>query len=77
MAAESILTYRKPGFPQTNNSEKSYQTTIEYVGPLSTLAAAEPAANTAWGDYDGYVTGSSLAPLEGTTQAELTVTCEY
>lgn len=77
MAAESILTYKKPGFPKTTNSEKSYQTTIEYVGPLSTLAAAEPAANTVWGDYDGLVSGSNLSPIDGTDQAELTVTTEY
>ena len=77
MAAESILTYKRPGFPKTSNSEKSYVTTIEYVGPLSTLSSAEPATGAAWGDYDGIVTGTVLSPLEGTTQAELTVTCEY
>ena len=77
MAAESILTYRKHGFPKTQNSEKSYQTIIEYVGPLATLASAEPAANSVWGDYDGYVTGSSLTPIEGTDKAELSITCEY
>lgn len=75
--AESILTYKKPGFPKTTNSEKSYQTVIEYVGPESTLASAEPATGTVWGTYDGIVTSSNLSPIEGTTQAELTVTTEY
>lgn len=77
MAAESILTYKKLGFPKTSNSEKSYRTVIEYVGPLSTLAAAEPASNSAWGDYDGLVTSTELSPIDGTDKAELTVTTEY
>jgi hypothetical protein len=77
MAAESILTYKKPGFPKFDNSEKSYRTVIEYVGPQSTLAAAEPAVNAAWGDYVGIVVGSQLDPIEGTSQANLTVFVEY
>lgn len=77
MASESILTYKKPGFPKTDNSESSYLTTIEYVGPEATLAAAEPAANEIWGDYDGLVKTTRLSPIEGTTQAELTVITEY
>jgi len=77
MADESILTYKRPGFPTTDNSEKSYRTTIEYVGPLTTLAAAEPASNAVWGNYDGRVSSTTLTPLEGTTQATLSVTCEY
>lgn len=77
MAAESILTYKKLGFPKTDNSERSYRTVIEYVGPNSTLAAAEPATNATWGDYDGKVTSTTLSPIEGTAQAELTVVCEY
>lgn len=77
MAAESILTYKKPGFPKTANTEKSYQVTIEYVGPQATLEAAEPAVNAVWGDYPGIVTGSQLSPIEGTTQCELTVNVEY
>jgi hypothetical protein len=76
MAAESILAYKRPGFPKTSNSEKSYLTTIEYVGPLATLSDAEPDTGAAWGDYAGIVTGTVLSPIEGTTQAELTVTCE-
>jgi len=77
MADESILTYKKPGFPKFENSEKSYRTTIEYVGPQATLAAAEPGINAAWGDYIGVVTNGVLSPIEGTTQAELTITVEY
>lgn len=77
MAAESILTYKKPGFPKYDNTEKSYRTTIEYVGPQATLASAEPGVNDAWGDYIGIVTGSSLDPIEGTTQANLTISVEY
>jgi hypothetical protein len=77
MADESILTYKKPGFPKTDNNDKSYQTTIEYIGPLATLASAEPATNSAWGEYDGVVRSSNLSPIEGTDQAELTVICEF
>jgi hypothetical protein len=55
MAAESILTYKKPGFPKISKTERGDQTVIEYVGPQSTLEAAEPAMNAAWGDYDGIV----------------------
>ena len=77
MAAESILTYKRPGFPVTSNTESSYVTSIEYVGPESTLAAAEPAANSAWGDYSGLVKSTRLEPIEGTTQAILRVETEY
>lgn len=76
MAAESILTYKKPGFPKTENSERSFRTTIDYVGPLSTIAAAEPDVGDAWGDYAGVVVSSYLSPLDGTDQTELLVVCE-
>jgi hypothetical protein len=77
MADESILSYRKPGFPKTSNSEKSYRITIEYIGPYSTLASAEPASNDAWGEYDGRVATTDLEPVPGTDLGELTVICEY
>jgi hypothetical protein len=76
MAAESILTYKKPGFPKTLATATAFRTTIEYVGPLSTLSAARPANNAAWGDYDGTVTSTELSPIEGTSQTELIVVCE-
>jgi len=77
MAAESILTYKKPGFPKKAVSEKSYRTTIEYVGAESTLVAAAPGINEAWGDYVGIVVSTDVSPIEGTSQAELTVVVEY
>jgi hypothetical protein len=77
MAAESILTYKKPGFPKTSNSESGYTTTIEYVGPTATLAAAEPGARTAWGDYPGLVKSSTMEGEEGAAFSQLTVVVEY
>ena len=77
MAREQLYDYRKPGFPKTTNSEKSYKTTIEYVGPSTTLASFEPANGTVWGDFDGVVSNTTLSPIEGTSKSELTVDVEF
>lgn len=77
--ADPLNAYRRPGYPQFVNDERSYKTTIVYVGEYDTLEAAEPPANTTWGDYDGRVTNTNLVPIEGTSprQGELTVNVEY
>jgi hypothetical protein len=77
MADESIIASKKPGFPQYSNSEKSFRTTIEYVGLQATLAPAVPENNEEWGDYPGIVASSELRPLPGTDYAELTIVTEY
>lgn len=74
MAAESILTYKRPGFPVVTDSEKSIQTDIEYVGPTATLESAKPAVGAAWGDYLGTVSASSILPTENTAYSVLSVT---
>jgi len=77
MAAESISTYRKPGFPRYETTENGFRTVIEYIGPAATLAPAEPASGVAWGDFQGSVRGTTYSLVEGsTTQAELSVTVE-
>jgi hypothetical protein len=76
MAAESILTNKKPGFPKTSRTSSAFRTTIEYIGSLTTLSTARPENNAAWGDYDGTVASTDLSPIEGTDQAELIVVCE-
>lgn len=77
MAAESIISLKKPGFPKTEDSERSFRTTIDYVGPLTALAAAAPAVDDVWGTYQGRVASSFLSPLDGTDQAELLVVCDF
>lgn len=79
MAEESIAALRKPGFPTTSNSEKTFQTTIEYIGEYATLAAAEPVSNALWGEFDGLVTTTNLSKIHGTSPlyGELTVVVEY
>lgn len=77
MAAESILTYKKPGFPRKSLGPKGYTTTIEYVGPTATLEAAVPAIGAAWGDYIGVVDKSDIEQLPGTTTSDLQVVVSY
>ncbi len=64
MADESIIDYMRPGFPQEGQTDKSFTTTIEYVGPASTIKAARPEKNDVWGDYPGVVASSSWQPFE-------------
>lgn len=64
MASESILTYKKPGFPKTTDTANGLVTRIEYVGPTATLEGARPAYGAAWGDYLGTVSSTDLHPAE-------------
>lgn len=78
MAIESIIArYKRPGFPKTTNNEKSYRTTLEYIGPQLELEAEQPAVNVSWGSFDGLVVSSDVTPIEGTDYAVMTVICEY
>lgn len=72
-----VATYKRPGFPRTENTERSYRNVIEYVGPQSTLEAQQPAQNETWGGYPGRVASSTINPLEGTDQAIMRIVCEY
>jgi len=75
MAAESIVDNIKAHFPQYSNSDKSLETTIEYIGEYSTLDAAKPSVNATWGDYSGFVKSTNITPVTGTDPliGELTV----
>ena len=77
MADEFIIGYRLKDYPKTTNNESSYRTDIRYVGPYSELQSEEPAANSAWGEYDGRVTSTRLEPIPGTDRGILDVTTEY
>lgn len=79
MADESILAYRRKGFPKRVDSDNSFRTDIEYIGPYSTLESAAPALRTAWGDYDGTVSSKALDPIEGTNPALgiMSISMEY
>ncbi len=76
MANEFILTYKKPGFPKTANTGKSFRTTIEYVGPSDELEDEMPVTESVWGNYPGVVTSSVHEPIEGTDKAMLKVIVE-
>ena len=68
MASESILSYKKPGFPQETVSQSGYGQRIEYVGPDATLRAAITGIQgTAWGDYTGFVSDFGIEPIHGTS----------
>jgi hypothetical protein len=78
MADESILTYKKPGFPKETLAGNGYSTTIEYIGPTSTLEAALPAIGATWGEYTGYVQTREMEPVEGNAgYSELKVVVSY
>ena len=64
MADESIIDYMRPGFPRDGQTDKSFTTTIEYVGPASVLKVARPNKNDSWGDYPGRVSSSDWEPFE-------------
>jgi hypothetical protein len=76
MAAESIITYLKPNYPQKGVTANAYQTDLIYIGPYSTLLSASPAVGALWGDYIGKVDTARIEPISGTNplQGELTVT---
>jgi len=75
MAAESILTYLKPNYPDETSGAKGINIRLEYIGPTATIEAARPADGAVWGDYDGTVETTSLSPLSGSNpaQSELSV----
>jgi hypothetical protein len=78
MASEfRIIGLRKKGFPKSSDSEKSFRTTIEYIGDQDTLEAERPSVNQVWGSYDGVVTSSDINPIEGSSIAEMTVIVEF
>lgn len=78
MAAESILTYKKPGFPKKSLGKSGYQTTIEYIGPTATLEPALPAIGAAWGDYTGIVETRDIEPIEGSAgYSDLRIVVSY
>ena len=74
--AESILTFKRPGFPVETLDDSTYRTTIEYVGLVSVLAPATPPIGSTWGDYPGLIANYNLQPIEGTLYGILTVVCE-
>lgn len=75
MAAESILTYLKPNFPETETGAQGTRTRLEYIGPDETISAEKPAEGATWGDYSGTVESATDNPVSGSTplQRELTV----
>lgn len=73
MAAESILSYKRPGFPKESASAGGRVTIIEYIGPDATLRPASPVTSATWGDYGGRVQDVEIDPIEGTTASVLTV----
>ena len=77
MSNESIIAFKRPGYPRTSNNETAFSTVIEYVGPLATLEGARPASNESWGTYSGRVKTTELEPIEGTNRAIMTVILEF
>jgi hypothetical protein len=76
MADESIINYRRPGFPRVQKGERGTITTIEYIGPTATLEAATPDRNSAWGEYSGTVKDTDIEPVELTSYSVLIVVME-
>jgi len=66
MSDESIHAYIRPGFPQEGQTDKSFTTTIEYVGLASVLKVARPDKWDVWGDYPGTVSSTGWQPFETT-----------
>lgn len=61
---DPLASYIKHGFPDENDTESGYVTTIEYVGPVSVIYPAKPGLGDTWGDYQGEVIVSHFTPLE-------------
>lgn len=76
MADESIITYKKPGFPKITKSPSGVQTVIEYIGPTSTLEAAQPDRNATWGEYAGIVRTTRFEGIDNSDHSTLVVTME-
>jgi hypothetical protein len=64
MAAESIIEYKKPGFPKREDTENGSNTRIEYIGDTDTIFAALPGIGEIWGDYLGFVSNVGDEPTE-------------
>ena len=75
MPAESIINYRKPGFPDESRSKSAYSARIEYIGDYATLRAALPTIGTVWGDYDGFVSDFGIVPTENAEIGDAFVVC--
>jgi hypothetical protein len=73
MPQEFIIGYLKPGFPKKTDSEKSFRTSLEYVGPIDELEDEKPAIGTSWGTYPGLVSTAKIDPLPGTDHATLKI----
>ena len=76
MAIDPLLSKMRPGFPKESLDEKSYRTTIEYVGVVTNLLLNSPTISTQWGNYPGLVTEQNLERFEGNLYGILTITCE-
>ena len=76
MPNDPIYNLMRHGFPRESLDDKSYKTTIEYVGLVTLLLLHSPAISTQWGKYPGLVTEQNLERLEGTAHGILTITCE-
>ena len=48
MAAESIITYLKPNYPQLGVTASANQADLLYIGPYATLLAAAQASLQVW-----------------------------
>ena len=77
MPDESIIRYKKPGFPTLENNGKEHTTRIEYVGPHIDLFEAAPPIGVTWGNYAGVVTSANLIPIPGTEHGELSISMGY
>jgi hypothetical protein len=76
MAAESIATYRKPGFPKLGVTESAFRTNIEYIGPTATIFPTIPATGATWGDFSGTVLSTDYEATENVDWAELKIVME-
>jgi hypothetical protein len=76
MAAESIISHKKPGFPKTGNSESGTTSTVEYIGLATSINSALPLVGEEWGDYPGFVKSVSFKPTENALITDATVVVE-
>ena len=70
MAAETILTYLKPNYPEYGTGAKGINIRLEYIGPTATILAAIPAEGATWGDYDGTVESTTYNTISGSNPAQ-------
>lgn len=77
MGPESIINYKRPGYPRITEGANGIQTVIEYIGPTSQIEDGKPAIGDEWGDYTGNVSSISIEPVEGAEYSVLIVTVEF